>query len=435
MEAYISTFVNPDGVGPFPTADSILGSAWIRRQVAIGSKPIPAPRKGFSASMLGQLHARRGHPVISEIIEVGEGRRGRLLHMSLLDTGLEELRRFGDLAPLAARLRQTDEYEKAEYEVLAAAAYARHGCSIAPNFGGRGPDFEVTSNSGVSAWVECKRKDTVTQLEQKMRRYRSRVDADLISTLQKNQLSFHVNFHVLEDPSAVDPKELMQATVDLCRARDWGSETFGSSLRIQVVKLAEPGATVPEEILNLFMSERLAMRTSQVSVRDGAVEPQNRQNPVQVQWVVPTDTAGRAKGIENSLREAASQLPRSGPGIVYIDLNASEYSEAQNGLDRVNRDISRLLSGQYRRINYVVVTAIFSTSTSDGVEGWSFNVILFKQRNPRAELPGGIPVLGATPHFERSWFDGEWLHDRYSAVPDNLPVLAVPIPRSRKLSD
>lgn len=418
------------GNGPYPVADSVLGGRWLRGQVANAAKPIPAPRKGFSSSTLGLLHSRRGHPIVSEIVEVAEARRTRLLRMALVDGGLTELGRSGDLSTLRPRLRHNVEYEKVEFEVLVAAAYARYGCSVVPNFGTPGPDFEIVTASGTQVWVECKRKDSVTQLEEKMQRYRGKVDSDLISAMRKDDLSFHVNFHVLEDPSSVDPDELIRATLQLCRSKEWGTESFDDSLRIEVVKLAEPGAAVPEDVLQMFLSERLAMRISQVAVRDGVLKPESRQNPIQVQWIVPTDAAGRARGLENSLRQAASQLPRSGPAIVYIDLNAREYTEALEELDRANRDVSRLLAGQHKRVNYVVLSAIFPTSTSDGIEGWSVNTMLFRQRNPRSELPKEIPVLGATPHFERCWFVGEWLHDRLSAVPDNLPVLAVPIPSS-----
>jgi hypothetical protein len=101
------------------------------------------------------MRARRAHPVISEIIEVAEDRKDRLLRMALLDDALTAIRPHMDPTTLRPRLRSDDEYEKVEFELLTAAAYARHGCILKPNFGTPGPDFAVSIGASGPAWIEC----------------------------------------------------------------------------------------------------------------------------------------------------------------------------------------------------------------------------------------------------------------------------------------
>lgn len=414
MDARISTFVRPRSHERHPYTERALGLGWIKQALQEVAKPMSLGKKGFDRTYAGLVNARLGHPLIWELYEAGLGRRTRLLRMDLIEDCLSELS-LGllDGVTLRSRLRSSSEYAKVEFELLVAAAHARHGCEIHPNLGSAGSDLIVKAGSSDQTWVECKRKDTRTELETRMVNYRRDVDDRLVRGLQDEKLCYHINFHVLDDPSAIDASDLIRLAISLCKTRDMGSEVISDRIRIEVLKLAEPGTELPAEVLNMLLTQRAGMRSGQAHVIDGQPDLNRRVDPVQVQWYLPKDVTGRAKSIETTIHEAASQIPQSGPGIVYIDVSSNDYYKTQESLAELDPVVEEALSRHYTRLNYVVLTAICPSSTSDGIEGWSFETLLVEQRRPRTHLPDKMPVLGRTPHFERCWIVGPWLHDRY----------------------
>lgn len=384
--------------------EGAIGRKWLRAQVRETMKPTPVGR-GFTPSTIGLIDQALGHPLVSELYHIEIGRRQTPLRFDLMENCLSNLKDSLSPASLKSRLRDPSGYEKLEYELLAASGYRRYGLRLTPNLARQGPDLVITSQSGDKVWVECKRKDSKTSLEDRMARYRHLVDQPLMDQMKEDGLYCHINFRLLDDPTEIDPQDLVRQVIELCRGRDLASELLFDRIELSIVKLAED---VPEDILNSFITERTIMRSSSVAVKDGELDPSVRSKPIQIQWIIPDDQAGKIRGIENSLREAASQIPQEGPSIVYIDINSHDYFEIHGLLPILSEHVESLLRRTFRRVNYVVLTAVWPALTLNGIEGWGLDLHVVEQPKPRSALPTGIPLLGVTPDFEQLWIHGIW---------------------------
>lgn len=422
MDGRISTFVEPGSHEEYPYTERALGLDWMQEAFREVAKPLSLGKGGFDRTHAGLVNAKLRHPLIWELYEVGLGRRTRLLHMDLIEDCLSELRDQIDGTTLRPRLRSPTQYQKVEFELLVAAGHSRHGCEVDPNLETAGSDLKVKADSSVEVSVECKRKDPRTGLEERMASYRRDVDERLLKALRGEQLNYQVSFHVLDDSSAIDASDLVRFATSMCKEQDMGSEVVANTIRIEVLKLADPGAELPGEVLDMLVARRPGIRSSQVQVMDGELNLDRRVDPIQIQWYMPKDVAGRARSIKNNLEDAKSQVPRSGPSVVYIDVSSNDYYTTQETLTELDGVVEEALARHYTRFNYVVLTAICPSSTPDGTEGWSFETLLVRQRKPRSDLPANMPVLGRTPHFERCWFVGLWLHDRYQRTPSALVI-------------
>lgn len=427
----LTSMVVPPSLASHKLTEHAIGRRWLREQVELAAKAIPVG-KGFTPSTIGRINEALGHPLASELYHINIGRRKSALRFDLMERCLAELAETLNLADLRPRLRDSGGYEKLEYELLVASGYHRSDPNISINLNQPGPDVTVISQSGQEAWVECKRKDSVTALEQRMIKYRQLIDQPLIDQMKAEKLYHHVNFRVLDDPSDINPDELIRRVIGLCKTNDLASERPYDRIEVSTVKLAERDQEIPDEILQSFLSQRTAIRSTSVPVREGVPDPSLRRKPIQVQWFLPDDLAGRVKGIESSLGQAASQTPKSGPSVVYIDVNSDDYNEIQELLPLLSQRVREVLGGAFRRVNFVVLTAVWTAMTLNEIEGWGVDVAVIRQPKPRSSFPAGVPVLGLTEGFEQLWLPGTWAQAvlepvRYSHVscPPRQPRIQV----------
>jgi hypothetical protein len=408
MDALLRTFVRPGNRNEHPLVEKAIGKAWLDAEVRRATSRIPPSRKTFSQWELSRIQRAIAHPLISEIRQIFQDGQGYLFRHDLLENCLEQLFSALDFKSLRPRLRSAREYEKVEYELLVAAAYARYGCQVTPNLTSKGADMEVRAGSDEPVWIECKRKDTRTASEAGMKSFREQIDGRLIDALSSSGLNYNVTFDVSGDPTHLRPEDLIANTVSLCSRSDNTSENICDCVSVSVVKLADPGARIPADVLDLFRQSPAGMRKSSMGVE---ADQAFHVDPIQVQWNIPDDADGRRKGVLESLREAASQLPASGRGVIYIDINLKDYDQITDTFDDANQDIQSELSHHHGRVNCVVVTVVTPSRTMDGKSGWAFDALLVRQADPKRLLPAKLPILGATPNFERAWIVGDWLHD------------------------
>jgi hypothetical protein len=412
--AFLAGIVSTRGQLGWPLTRAVIGEDWLKERVRASHAPV-GTRRGFTPSVIGSIDKARAHPLALEIREITSGSRDTPLRLDLMESCLEELWPRINLAKLRARLREDAEYEKAEYELLVAAGYSRHGLDTVPNFAETGPDILVIGNDS-HVWIECKKKDARTSLQEKVDKFRSRVDNELVLQLEREQLNCHVAFEVLDDPTPVDPQAVVDATLAISRSREIATEFLFDRLRVSVLRLAAPGGSVPGDLIDMLRTKTPGAFRAKAHHNDGEIDRSRWHDPIQVQWSIPEDQTGRSRSIENSLREAVGQIPREGPGIVYIDVNCREWYESERLLKDLIIDVKRLLKGSFRRFNHVVLTSLFATKSRDDFETLGFHAAVATQERPRSPLPHDVPVVVLEPTFHRAWIPGRWAGDQRETI-------------------
>ena len=100
----------------------------------------------------------------------------------------------------------------------------------------------------------------------------------------------------------------------------------------------------------------------------------------------------RVKGVVGALGEARKQLPRSGPGVVWIRVPDNTWTDQLgSSFERAEILIRQQLSGDHnRRVNAVILmTRCFERMEKEGLVGLGYRPLMLQvpHANPRTTIP------------------------------------------------
>lgn len=221
-----------------------------------------------------------------------------------------------DLGVLAARLRSDHDCEPVKYELYVMAGYLEAGAQVRKTDQGRTGEFRVAWN-GPWVHVECKQKSEMSLRDRHMKEAYERTTQEL------HQLMVRKNaFAQIHISSNTDLRQ--EALAHVMRVVDEGlTSTIGPGKRYKRGKL---------EILIVPSSSgepstrggpRIPMGYD-YAVSEGRVAQVTEEGPVfENLWCVAWRSSQPSDWIKSSLEsfhQAASQLPKEGPSLVYIEV-------------------------------------------------------------------------------------------------------------------
>ena len=125
-----------------------------------------------------------------------------VLKLAILGESLEKAKHQKGFERLINRLKRSNEFDSAAFEVEVAAAYIAQGYTVKFVEEGNGstPDLKVTTTNNEEFWVECKRREPVTKRDKRIVNIWKRLETALLSYLVPNNLNYLILVSSKNDP-------------------------------------------------------------------------------------------------------------------------------------------------------------------------------------------------------------------------------------------
>lgn len=262
------------------------------------------------------------------------------------------------------RLRDPIIYEKAIYEIRVAASMKKNGYKVAYIKEGKEktPDLLIEKN-GEKVYVECKRKDKISHRDQLTQNLWNTVMIRSQKLMDKIGKNYAVIAKANTDLTSGTANILGHYIEELIKQSDMGTHKYQDFEVILkelgqfekpnkgafLVDLKEFG--IDKTYPTLFLYQRADVKFS------GSLEVENKNRRLMA--FASTQMADRVKGILESFDHAYKQIPKSGAGVIYIEINTSLY----RNYDEIERDLSfirKKINGKLnvvKRVNAVILTA------------------------------------------------------------------------------
>jgi hypothetical protein len=312
---------------------------------------------------------------------------GAVFLLYLLDD-LEILRDNRNMERILDGLRDESKFFSAAFEVHVAAHYKLAGwmVEIPEESGHSGKQWDLTlSRSGQSVYVEVKSlDDREATFETKQ------VPREVCRALVKKRRSYQVHIDLLTPLDGPMHQTIVQEVLAATKANSVFDATAGGKFRIRGKKIAEWDSVTHGGITIPPISEKPEF--AEVHVEVMPTQAARSRNLVLIsisrryEHNLPTS-------VRNALDTAGGQLPKSGPGIVHIQIPTEDTERVLGFADDNYSAIYREINRNTERVNAVVLTA---------------RAVDIDQRPPiveehyvvpnysvRSELPTGFAIMGS----------------------------------------
>lgn len=294
-------------------------------------------------------------------------------------------RGFENLVP---RLKRESEFESAGFEAVVAASYVDSGYDVEfvpVTPGAQTPDLRVRMPDGHEFWVECKCRDVVAERDRRVAGFWRDLQSLLMQRLGPSKTNVMIAIKCLGEPAREDLKPLRDFVLDRIRVTP-PMNMFREPIRlskpikispiagefrayeIAAQVIAPPDEEYDVDSFGFNCSEDFEYFTSGAECMHLVEGGARVKNPFCYAFKVdlPSDVV---PGILNTFKSAVDQLPREGPGVVWLKIPDGAWGDDLEGfMSRVVESLRRELSGDHnRRVNAVIIHARgFDATPTDG---------------------------------------------------------------------
>jgi len=405
------------------TVDQIMDAA---REIALAVGPqwIEAERARIAAERDGPpdlerhtyLYHRQAHSLVEWILQFERWRAaciatGRfelnedVLRIFTLGDAIRVTKRQPNFTRVIRRLKNPLQFEAAAFEIETAAAYVSKGWTVTFVEEGeqKTPDLLVETDNGDSFWAECKRRDQVTKRDKRVQEFWRSLERSLVKVMGPGKHNYLIEVHALSDPQQQDSRAIRNLLLNtIRRGQNIGSHHFESGTstpdaslipgyHLTAIRLADPDVESEAQGFGYTESGRAARVTLLAETRV--------ESPLRTLWRNPKVFAfssdvepDRITGVLDALSDARNQLPREGPGVVWIRIPDGIWGEPiEQYFERIKELLAKELSGtRNQRINAVIVhTRVVQRLTKDERTGLGYLpvTLVVEHPSPRTRFP------------------------------------------------
>lgn len=388
-----------------------VGQEWLMRKIReVQRRPKPKKLRKFS-----YLYGLRTHPLVEWSIQSEKWRKECLrtkrlvlseavLKMASLGRSLELAKSQKNFSRLLRRLKSVKQFDAAAFEVEVAASYVSRGWAVEFIEEGtqKSPDLKVTRDNGAIFWVECKRKDQLTERDRRIQQTWENLESSLLRYLGPRRLNYLVAIKARNDPEPKDAdylRDLVLGTVGGGGLGVLGPEhgimqlVADPSGRFDMLvhKLAEPDETIETDQIGFGATEDFDRCVIGAEIQKTGESKTLFRNPVIIAFktAIPPD---RVSGVVEALRAATEQLPREGPGVVWVRIPDNSWGDRiSKSFERVHQLLRNELTGDHnRRVNAVfVMTRLFQKLRKDDLEGLGYHPLIVRVEHDNPRTPVG----------------------------------------------
>lgn len=283
-----------------------------------------------------------------------------------------------------------------------AAGYAKsnHAVEFIEEGTEKTPDLLVSPVNGRPFFVECKRRDALTERDRKLNAVWKELESRLLRLMGPQRLNYLVVIRAKVDPKMDDLDYMYQKIVKSFLTGGLGRmdastrtvtpmDDEDGRFQFAVTKLAEADQMLESrqvEIKTVDEFDRVIIGFEQKNDGDKSFI----RNPVIIllKTEAPPD---RVTGIVDAFKTATRQLPEGGPGVVWIRVADSSWRrELGESFSRARRLIAEQLTGDWnRRVNAVfIMTRTFRSLEDNGLSGLAYSPLIdgIEHANPATPI-------------------------------------------------
>ena len=290
------------------------------------------------------------------------------------------------------RLKDLEGFEKAIYEIRVAASLKRNGYRVCflEERTGKTPDF-IVEKDGEKTYVECKQKDKKSERDQRNQTIWDTVLTSSLKCMDRSRKNYGIIVKSEVDLSNKNSSLLINRIRSLIGNSQSGTYREGDfeiiAKELQQFDKGSQGCFsvnledfgVKGDFPTELIQQSAIVKYSQTS----EAEYKNPRFMVFVSAVMPD----RIRSILDSLNHAYKQIPKGGPGIIYIEINTSLYRNPEE-IAKAFQFVEKRINGKLnlvKRVNSVILTASSYFQKGDKTF-YKVEMTHFKNSNPTSSL-------------------------------------------------
>ncbi len=311
------------------------------------------------------------------------------LLQELLHKNLAVLEPLLDVPDLQKRLQNKREFPKAEYELTIAAGYERMGYRV--NFikrsSKRTGEFYITDKAGSTVLIECKKKDTISPKEEKLKFWWEMFQHLLMKCLKSHGKNYGIALRIPFDPQEAEIKTLVNEIKELIISDFEGNiKLLSDKYNLHIEKFSSPKQ---HEIF--AKNGDFGISNQLINKKTG-----NVSRSIKIVAYLPSEFIDEK--IESTIRtlgDAYGQLEDDKPNIVYIDLNIAVMTPERLAkvLAALPSAIEKKLRQDYSKISAVVLTNLKLLGHSD-IMGFRADEYVIYNKKAEKPLPKDFQIYG-----------------------------------------
>jgi len=381
----------------------VAGEKWIRRKLnQLDSKPPPKNLQKHDYMFQKDRHPliellRRINRQMKDTLDTKElHATDELLELAVLGINLEKCEGCQGFDQRIKPRLKGREFQSAAFEVQVAAAYINRGYEVefieeGLKPGVRTPDLLVKTPLRLF-YVECKHKEQESARDKRINKVWDTIEKEILNYLAQSKMNFAIAVKALQDPVSADCQYLIDKIKSLVDERSNSTQLLGKEIHstkdetgrfsIAVNKIVDYDVELEAAAFGGQMSEAFDREKIVVSVKRNEDGTCTWKNP---RWTTfkCSDPPDKIVGVIQSFKDAAKQLPKTGAGVVWIELR--EYTNAEqleSDLKRLERLILAELSSYHRRVNAVILfTRLTSKIEVDSKEALGYYPVKYVIEN------------------------------------------------------
>lgn len=395
-------------------ASETIGSKWLLRKIKEEEKRQARDKLSVTNRKHSYLHRAQPHPLVGWAMEAQRWGKaclatGRLelneavLRFAIVGRALEKARRQRGFSRLRKRLKQSSEFAAAAFEAEVAHSYIAKGWAVefVEEGGERSPDLKVTTDDGTVFWVECKCRDVLTERDKIIHSFWTDLESALLRVIGPRKLNLCIVVKALADPDRSMSSDLISFLLQAIYKGGLGSinretgelqpvpDPTGRFLLV-AQRWAEPDEEIKTSSIGLRASEDFDRVVIAAEAKVDEAGQSYFRNPVTLAFknAMPSD---KVTGIIHALKSAVGQLPREGPGVVWIRIPDNAWvDQLDNSFRQAESIIKVELSGSHnQRINAVILmTRVFRKLQEVKTSGLAYSpiIVTIEHKNPRCAV-------------------------------------------------
>lgn len=408
---------NPEGLSVHEVMNSVrviaevLGGDWVMKKIKQEKKLIEQFRLASKNRKHAYLYKPEPHPLIAWALEFEQWQNasresGRfelkesVLKLAILGQSLDRSRYQSGFEKLVGRLKQKESFFSAAFEVEVASSYCNKGHSVRFVEEGteRTPDLRVTACDGSYFWVECKSRDRLTERDATIEALWKDLEASLVREIGPQRKNVAIIVKSLQDPKRCEIDGLRIFLLSSLQAGGIGKVDPASGATelvpdptknylVAVQPLLASDSEIEGDGLQFQSSEKFDRFLMHAEMRVDENKICLIKNPFVIGFS-NSQPSDKVSGIIHGFNSAVGQLPKEGPGVVWIRVPDNSWNDDFDAsIAKAESMLKSELQGEMnRRVNAVFLMTRIVHQVQNGSEnGLAYRPVLLavQHTNPR----------------------------------------------------
>ncbi len=387
---------------------TMVGENWLNKTKKKESEFRQEAQRLASKGKINYIYRPEPHPLIAWFLEFEEWldacrKSGRMeaniavLRLTTLGRCLNQTRHLPGFTKLVNRLKHKDSFYSAAFEVEIADSYCNNGHKVTfidESTNSRTPDLRVQKPDGSHFWVECKCRDKSTQRDQTNNSIWEELEQSIFKVIGRNKHNAAFIIRSKSDPTRDEIAELRDFLLKSLASGGIGKYDINTGAfdlaqgpTEKYLVAVQPLAVTDDEIKidGIKLQSKLFDRyLVAFEFRAEGNQPANYRNPTIFGYINdhPSDVV---KNIIHGFSSAVGQLPKEGPGIIWIRIPDNSWDDDFDTNVRKAETLlqSELTDDMNRRVNEIFLMTRVARAIHNGSQiGFSYTPITLSVRHP-----------------------------------------------------